>query len=285
MSFTWSFKAFAHYIVNPPTMQSGCDISLTLINNVGVFQLTKQGVGSQTEYAIVVSNPTKLGVNNSEQMTINRVSQDLILACGLILRRSALSIFRSDASKPDVIMIPIPAKTIVKDTPTGKSIEIHETLTMRDEVYVTVGTKEELDECEVVKLVMQLNKIQRFNLDSGYSLRKANLINALHEYEAAMASFDRLMIFKHLYNVLEIVTNIDGINREGSALDTQMALITGVPQSQCEECRSLYNRTKHIYRNTADVATFVTRTEKVTDYIQIARTAAGNELTKLLISI
>jgi hypothetical protein len=200
----------------------------------------------------------------------------------LVLQRAVLSVFRLEPTKPDVLLSSIPAEVKVKDLPTGKSIEIKETLRIRDEVHVAVGTSEDLDESLVQKVTIQLGKSNRFRLDTSTGPLRANLSNALHEYEAAMASLDRLLLFKHLYNALEIISNIDGKNRDGGDLDLQMSTITGASQSECKSWRDLYNRTKHIHRNLADVSTFVSGTENVTGYNSVMRPAAGKELVRIL---
>lgn len=284
-SFTWSFGAFAHDLNNPPSMQSSCDVSLDLVNTIGVFQVSKEAVGSQTEYRITVQNPKNLGIVSDEQTTVNRASQDLVLACDIVLQRAALSVFRLEVAKPNVMMGSSPTQAVVKDTATGKSIEVVETVHLRDEVHITMCTQEALDETRAVQVSSQLTKLQRFDLDTGSTRHRANLINALHEYEAVMASLDRLLTFKQLYNVLEFVSNIDGINRDGSKLDAQMAVVSGASQNKCEEWRSLNNRTKHIHRDSTDVATIVTGMEKVTDYIPVMRQASGRTLADLLMTV
>lgn len=285
MSFTWSFEAFAHDVNNPPSMQSSCDIDIDLANTIGVFQMFKQTVGPQTEYKVVVQNPTRLGATSDEQAIVNRASQDLVLACDIVLQRIALSVFRIDLTKPDVMIVSAPGQVVVKDTPTGKSIEVHETAHVREEVHITVGTRETLDESHTVQVSNQLAKLQRFKLDVSSSPQRANLINALHEYEAVMASMDRLLTFKHLYNVLELVTNIDGINRDGPRLDAHMTVVTCEPENKCEDWRNLYNRTKHIHRSTRDIATFLSGMEKLTDYIPVMRQASGKTLASLLTAV
>lgn len=288
MSFTWSFGAFAHDLNNPPSMQSSCDVSLDLVNRVGVFQVSKEAVGAQAEYRVTVLNPKDLGIASDEQTTVNRTSQDLVLACDIVLQRAALSVFRLEVAKSNVMMVSTPTQTIVKDTATGKSIEIFETARLRDEVHITIGTQETLDETRTVQVCSQLTKLQRFDLDTSSTTHRANLINALHEYEAVMASLDRLLAFKHLYLVLELVTNIDSVNRDGSKgsnLDAQMAVVSGVLQDNCEEWRSLYNRTKHVHRDSTDVATFVTGVKRVTDYIPAMRQASGRALANLLMTV
>jgi hypothetical protein len=282
MNFTMSFKAFAHDLLNPPSVQSGCDVTLDLTNSKGVLQIHKGTVGPQTEYEILVQEPKSLGISNDEQTTINRGAQDLILGSNILLERVALSLFRLEPTKPEVMIMQTPNPTVVRDTPTGKSIEIHEEGHSRDEVHVTVGTKEDLDETRIVQVCNRLASLQRFSLNTSSPIPRANLISALHEYEAAMASMDRLLTFKHLYNVLELVTNIDGISRDGPSLDTQMAADSGLPQTECESWRNLYNRTKHIHRSSTDVATFVTGLEKLTEYFPTIRLASGRKLANLL---
>jgi hypothetical protein len=263
-------------------MQSSCDVRLDLVNTLGAFQILRGSPGPQTEYTVFVQEPKSIGIASDEQSIINEASQDLVLACDVVLQSAAMSLFRIAISKPNVTFVSTPTPAIVKDIPNGKSIVISETIHVRDEVHVTVVTQELLDESRTVQLARQLSKLQRFNLDASSTPQRANLISALHEYEAVMASMDRLLVFKHLYNVLELVTNIDGVNREGFKLDTQMAAVSGGSQPECEAWRSLYNRTKHIHRDPSDIATFVTGVEKVTRHISIMRKASGAALANLL---
>jgi len=285
VSFTWSFKAFAHDPNNPPSMQSICSVNLSLVNTIGVFQLFKEADDQQTEYKIVVQDPKSLGTLSDEQATINRSSQDLVLACNIVLQQVALSVFRLEPTKPDIMIIPSPAKVVSRDTPTGKSIEISGTIRARAEVFVKTIAQEDLDESRTVQLSNRLSKIQRFALDKSSTVQRANLINALHEYEAAMASLDRLTIFKHLYNVLELATNIDDTDRDGPDLDKRMAAVIVTPQNKCEHWRDLYNRTKHIHRDSADVETFVSGTERLTEYVPVMRQASGKTLANLLMYV
>lgn len=284
MSFTWSIKAFAHSVVNPPSMQSGCNVDLDLSNKTGVIQVSKGAVGPQTEYEVTIQDPKSLGVASFEQTTVYTASQDLILACDIVLQCVALSLVRVEPSKPNVMMVSPPTEVTVKHTDTG-GIEVFGTARIRTELYITVGDQESLDESRAVQIFNKLAKLDRFNLDTTASTREATLTNALHEYEAAMASLDRLLTFKHLYNVLELVTNIDGTNKVGDDLDAQMALVTGAPKDKCGKWRDLYNRTKHINRNSGDVATFVSGLENLPQYIRIMRPASGKKLADLLASV
>jgi hypothetical protein len=255
------------------------------VNTIGVFQLFKEADDQQTEYKIVVQDPKSLGTLSDEQATINRSSQDLVLACNIVLQQVALSVFRLEPTKPDIMIIPSPAKVVSRDTPTGKSIEISGTIRARAEVFVKTIAQEDLDESRTVQLSNRLSKIQRFALDKSSTVQRANLINALHEYEAAMASLDRLTIFKHLYNVLELATNIDDTDRDGPDLDKRMAAVIVTPQNKCEHWRDLYNRTKHIHRDSADVETFVSGTERLTEYVPVMRQASGKTLANLLMYV
>lgn len=284
MSFSWSFRAFAHYVVNPPSIQSGCDIDMDLVNAKGVLQLSKGAVGSETEYKVNVNDSKSLGIIGDGQTIVYRACQDLVLACNIVLERVALSVSGWEATKPDIMISSSAGQVIVRDTPTGKSIEASVAIHPRVEVHLVVGTREALDESRAVQLCNQLTKLQRFNLDVSSSERIATLVNALYEYEAAMASRDRLLTFKHLYTVLELVTNIDGNNRDGDSLDTQMASVTGEPQSKCKEWRNLNNRTKHIHRDTQDVETFVSGLGRLTEYVPTMRKASGKEIANLLMS-
>lgn len=282
MSFTLSLKAFAHDVNYPPSMQSNCDVSISLVDTMGVFQVLKEAVASQTEYKIVVPNPMILGIVSYDQTIVNRAVQDLVLACNIVLGRVALSTFRLEVTEPSVVVVSPPTRVVVKDTPSGKIIESRDEGHARDEAHITVVVQEALDESRTVEVCKQLAKLKRFSLSMNSSIHRAILINALHEYETAMASLDRLLTFKHLYTVLELVTNIDRTNGRGSTLDARMALVTGASQNECEDWRNLNNRTKHIHRSSTDIATFMAGLEKLTDYIPVMRQASAMNLAKLL---
>jgi hypothetical protein len=71
------------------------------------------------------------------------------------------------------------------------------------------------------------------------------LKKALDDYEAAMKLYNRAMIFKHLYVVLEFMTNWNE-ESSGSKLDSRMSELWGISLDKVSTWKTFYNRTKHI---------------------------------------
>ncbi len=276
---------FAHDFNNPPSLQGGSSIELTLINPVGAFQVKKGQVSSSTEYTISVTNPVVLGVTTDDQVTVNRACQDLTLACNIVLRQIAMNLLRLDAIKPEVGFVPTPPEVMMNEDGSIREVKIMLGGGIRSEVSFLIGAKEDLDEGRAATVARKLYTLQRFGLQGGSDLRSFNLTNALHEFEASFAALDRLSAFKHLYSTLEIITNMDGFDRKNNDLDVKMAAVTGTSVSQCSDWRNLSNRTKHIHRNVTDIATFVSGTEKVTAYNPTMRSAGGILLESLLTTL
>ncbi|MEM3858348.1 MAG: hypothetical protein QW478_02955 [Candidatus Micrarchaeaceae archaeon] len=81
-----------------------------------------------------------------------------------------------------------------------------------------------------------------------------------------MTSLNRLVIFKHLYNLLEIITNIDGKHRKGKDLDSKISDIMEATEDYYSRWRNFYNRTKHNYCNIEGVIVYVSGTKKSIGY-------------------
>lgn len=102
-----------------------------------------------------------------------------------------------------------------------------------------------------------------------------NLKKSLTEYETGMKVFDRLMVFKHIFNSLELATNWDGSDRQGSSFDMQVATITGLQTSEVTEWRRFYNRTKHIDREPKEIAEFVQGMQNLPYFLKPLRLASN----------
>jgi hypothetical protein len=80
---------------------------------------------------------------------------------------------------------------------------------------------------------------------------------ALSEYESAMNVFDQLMIFKHLYNSIELFTNVVGGDRPKAVLTAEVARITGTAVPDVEQWLRFYNRAKHVDKDVKQVTDYV----------------------------
>ena len=62
---------------------------------------------------------------------------------------------------------------------------------------------------------------------------------------------------KHLFNALELIANKDGKKREQDVFDSHVTKLSTVVQTDVQEWRELYNRTKHADRNSSDIESYV----------------------------
>ena len=68
-----------------------------------------------------------------------------------------------------------------------------------------------------------------------------------------MWSFDRRRAFEELFQALEKVTNMDGIDRKGDTFDSEASKLSGEKSTDIECWRHLYNRLKHPSKSQKDV--------------------------------
>ena len=288
----FSFKAYAHLPVNPPSPQLvGFDIDLNLTNTTNVFQMQKVKSGAMTEYNVRVVDPRRIGVESDDQTALARACQNFALGANLTLTNSALSIIRFESNKPEVITVP--SEIRVEEANGSSRVFVNASVGIRTEVTLVLGQKEDLDERKTVEVIQKVNRINRFSLPSATDSAGATLINALHEFEAAMSSLDRLLMFKHLYNSLELTANADGRDRGGSDLDARILsviqacgapslILSRVDAAGIANWKGLYNRTKHIARDEADVRTFVSGMESLPIYIELMRPCCARTLVQVL---
>lgn len=279
MSFTVKRLIFAHDFLNPPSEDRSCDVNILLINSSGAISLDKEAAGMQTRYALTVSNPSSIRLSSSDQTAVERIIKELILSFNLCLSRTCLSTLEGDLPSADVHVQPAETKVIVEQTPVGKNINIVETISFRDTVHITIGTKEELDEKEALAVLERSLHVNRFELQRTSPIELINLAKALNEYETAMSSFDRLRIFKSLFNSLELSVNWNGTNYTSQDFDNLVASLSNVQSHEVRDWRSFYNRTKHVDRTPADASEFVHGMEKLRSLFPSIREAT----TRLLV--
>lgn len=265
---------FAHDLVNPPAEDRNCDVNLLLTNSKGRINLVKESVGLQTRYSLSILDPSSLGLSTSEQNTVNRFIRDLVLASNLLLRHAALSTLEGDLAESHIEFKQSESKVVVEDTPQGKHITITETIMLRDSVHVTIGFTEEIDEDRLAFNLGLINKVNKNKLPKDTTLELVNLKKALNEYENAMSVFDRLMIFKHLFNSIELAVNWDGIDRRGSVFDTEVATTASLQVLEVTGWRKFYDRTKHVDRTPKDITAFIRGMENLPSLLMPLRLAS-----------
>jgi len=280
MSFEVSGQIFVHDFLNPPTEDRSCNIDLNVINSTGVLTLQKVSPGIQTKYNLNISNSSSIWLTSIDQTCINYRLKDLIVAINLSLRRTCLSIVQSNYPTTDISFEPSDTKVKIEQTKNGKIVSIIETIRIRDSVHIEIGTQENIDENSSLNYIEKIIKINRFNITKTTHESHVNISKSINEYENAMMSFNRLRIFKNLFNSLELSTNWDGVDRRGTILDSEISSISLIPQKDIEYWRGLYNRTKHIDRTPTESSDYVEGVEKLTTILPTMREASS----KLLIN-
>lgn len=200
---------FVHDFLNPPTEDRSCNIDITIMDSTGAFELKKEAPGLQTRFNLTIANSSIIGLVSSEQSAIEIAIKDLVLAINLALTRTCMSTLGNDLFQAEVKSIPTPTKVTIEEGSKGKNISIVETIFLRDTVHISIGTREDLSEQKILAYLNQIPKAKRFSPNPTL-LRELNTGKALKEYENAMSTFDRLRIFKSLFNSL-VLCQLDGL--------------------------------------------------------------------------
>lgn len=275
---------FAHTIVNPPYLQIRSDIDLTVTNSKGRIRLVKRAVNFQTEYSLTVVDPSSLGVSSYGQHNVKSFVSDMVLACNLTLRKAALSTTEISLTEPDV-KFQQKRKFTVEMGSEGQHITVAETPNRRERIYFRQPFPEEIDENQILSNLILVSKTDRYRLPENPEAKLVNLVKSLGEYESAMSTFDRLAIFKHLFNSLELAVNWNGSDRKGPTFDAEAAVLLNILESDIFAWREFYNRTKHVDATPSDVAKFVRGMENLPGMLMPLRIVAETGIIKRLNSL
>ena len=273
---------FVHDLQNPPAEDRSCDIDLTIVNSKGRITLAKQAVGLQTKYLLQVPDAESIGFTSFEQNDVEQEIKDLILASNLSLQRACLSTLGSELPRPEIQTEPAESPVKVEHTPQGVQITLSAAVGIGAYVQMRIGTKEELDEGRTLSNLGILRKLKRHKISTTPAIPAVTLSKALSEYENAMTVFPRLMIFKHLFNSLELSTNSDGTDRRGESLDKEVAKISGIAETDVGRWRDFYNRTKHVDKTPRDVTEFFAGLGSITETLMPLRRALTPIITERL---
>jgi|GEM_PF-1610271 len=283
MSFQISCDIYAHILVIPPLLNSSCNIDLILRKSQGQISLVKKEINFKTKYLLTVHSPFTLGLTSYEQNVVEAFVDDLVLSMNLNLKRVALSPLKVEISKPDIKIQP-ENRVRVEETSKEKISEFRTEVFIQDFSLITINVAEEIDEGSILSIFRLINKLNLKLPHPGHvdNLRASNLKKALTEYRSAMNIFDRPMIFKHLFNSLEIATNWDGIDRCGKALDKEISAITGLQQSIIKKWRRLYDRMKHTDREPKEINEFISGILNLHNSLELLRIATNKILINRL---
>lgn len=270
--------AFVHSLVNPPSLHVGCDIDL-ILNNSHHINLIKKESNLQTKYVLSVSDPLPLGLLSGEDNAVKNFFENLILAFNLNLRLAAMSVLKGDISQIDT-KFKHPEAVKIEETLEGKRITISDTVFIKETVYITIKFAEEVDEKDVLTVLRLVNEL--YWRDVTKNLKASNLRKALTEYGNAMKTFDRLMIFKHLFNSLELAVNWDGKDRRGEDFVRETAAVTGFQTSDITAWKDFYNRTKHVDREPKEIDEFISGMTDLPSFLEPLRSASNKAIISRL---
>lgn len=253
MQFIIRQHLFAYEFINPPAHDRQFNIDLRITNSSGAFQLIKEAAGFQTGYLLEILKPTEVGFTTAENSVLNKDLKNLVLAFNLALSRIVFITIKSEFAKVNTQFQPVEPWSTVEQNESQTVAHLSEHVTISDSVSMMVGTSEDIDEDLVIKIFKKIQSMKKFGIQPSSLITIVNLSKAFGEYENSITSFDRLVMFKHLFNTIELSTNWDGKNREGDDLDKEIAQISGVQQADAKDWREFYNRTKHVDRTSIDV--------------------------------
>ena len=262
------FPLNVHNLVNPPHMGFGSDIKLNLINQIH-FSIDCRKT-PQSSFTLNITDPKSLGLN-SQESNMNKFMHNVILACNLVLKRSAFSKSTFNTTHPRIQR---------KKNQTS----VNYTSTITETVCAALAYEEELDENRVRQILRKINILDDEINDSDLQIQ--NLQKSLDCYYSATTSLDRLSIFKQLFCSFELATNCDGQHRCGDQFDQKAASISGTEQSTICDLRNFYSRTKHIDKHPQHKQKYKKGIDqlgcKINDSHQIAQTIIVHRLDQIL---
>lgn len=232
-----------HLPENPASTGHGASVDFTLKNEKHL-KFSNWQEGNQPTFTLTINDPISLGLEDSQEQNVEQFIDDIILACNILLKRVTFSKHKSESKKSRLEFKEQKSTCEIHDTPTGKAVVITEHLRMTDRVSISIGTKDELDENEVLEILDKIRKMRSGNAQS--SLNVHNFQKSLNEYDGAMEGIERLSVFKHLFSALELATNCDNMpDRSGTTLDNEVIGITGIGRNEIEDFRNFNSRSKH----------------------------------------
>jgi hypothetical protein len=220
-------------------------------------------ISAYTEYELDVKKPTELGFTSSEQSIFITEFQNLILALNLTLRRVCITGENPLIAQGGINLKPPGSRVSIQKNGSHTTVNIEDTVAVRDEVHATVGLSEKIACLEATQIFQKLQSLDRFNHSKAKSLGVSNFFKALKEYEDGMLARDRASKFKNIFNALELAVTIDGINRKDSVFDQQVSNLSGMNNNDVKDWRGLYNRTKHADRDPKDMNTYLKGIEEL----------------------
>jgi hypothetical protein len=249
VSFTLKREIYCHDIKNPPSEDRQSEINLDLTGSK-LIKLTRNPPLNVLHSELPFETPYSIEITNP-----NLVG------------------FSSDDS------------TVLIMEFRNHEVHLQDSIVVRDHASVTIGTRDNVKEDEVIQLFRKLQEFKRFDILYNSSLPHANLDRSLSEFEDAMSPSSVLTKFKHLFNSLEYSVNMDGKDRVGAEFDDYVCdLVRPWPlqNTNVKDWGDIYNRVKHIERNLADLERYHKGSNEIVNYIVSVREAVREVVLKQL---
>jgi hypothetical protein len=241
-------------LINPPSQGGSCNVAMNLVNSTGLMSMDRVEIKSaETVYLITIPSGNNLGYTTSEQSILENDFNDFVLALNLTQSRICIN-EKSGVFQPYEVKPKVPeSKTTVTKSDGGVHLHAEEFIALRDEAYSTVNIWGEIDENKVADIFKRIQKLKRFEKKDVSERQTMNLSDALTKYESGISEFDRLVKFKHMFNSLELVTNMAGTDLKRDDFDDEVQRILSISKSDATSWREFYNRIKHVQKHSDDI--------------------------------
>lgn len=285
MPFSIRRSIFAHCFLNPPQEQKTCNVEIKVCASNSQIELVKSSSESesQTKFDLEIKDSSVLDISEANQANGDKIVKNLVLAFNLVISRSCISILSGDLPSTETKSLParVIEKVFRKESGPNKSVVIVDSIGLVDSVSVVLTIVEELNVEHALNYFKLITKINRHSPNPAF-LVKANIGKALNEFENAMSAFDKLRIFKYLFNTVEFCANYKGTDLKGDPLDFAIATYTHLSKLEIKEWRMFYNLTKHVDRSSGDTIKFIEDSKKLDEILPRIREAAKIMLIECL---
>jgi hypothetical protein len=283
-NFEFTKRLFIHHFLNPPAIGRASNLNLNLVNSDAALMLTNIQSDGPTHISLEVKRPLEIGFTRSEQYILEFEISNLTLAFNFNLGNICMTDAYIEYSPAEVKLKPSESKSTSKRQDDTIMQIVTDRIAITEKANVAIGTEENVDEQNVVRIFEKIQKMNRQHLQSTSPISQLNLDHALREFEEGMSPLNTISKFKHIYNAVEFATNLNGEKRQSSDLDAAVCNLAGtwLQQDLAEEWRCFYNRLKHPDRDGTDASRYTEGEKNLPSWLPQIRTCAVKILSKHL---
>ena len=247
-----------------PKPGSKSDIKIKVVNQHHLFVMDLSA-DRQHDFKLNVIEPDLLGLVRFEDGNVNEFMRRTIMACNLTLVRAVLATNSVDSAHARIDMGRLSQHVPkIEKTSDGTKITIKEVIRIRDSVSLAVGFIDELDETQALDTLQKIQTV--FNYGNNSTLKIHNLQKSLNAYLRGTNATDIFLVFRSLYESLELATNLDKPRRKDADFDVEVKRIMSDQAVPVKDLRRLNNRIKHADEN-EQRAYYETSTANISQHI------------------